>query len=238
MSSSSTIYNAIKPLVPGSIKHKVKSALQERTLGRALRKLKNITTGAVPSREILEELQKGWSNEGMAAQEEYLEAVARYAMDAKGPILECGSGLTTLLLGVIAGSRGVDVWTLEHSPDWHLRVSDTLKRNGISGVNNCLVKLKDYGEFTWYDTPLSTMPGSFSLVVCDGPPGTTKGGRYGLIPVFKDRLPRGTTILLDDADREAESRAMAQWSAEMKISTTLHDESRGKFAVITVLGNE
>jgi hypothetical protein len=40
--------------------------------------------------------------------------------------------------------------------------------------------------------------------VCDGPKGTTRGGRYGLAPVMKDRLAPGCIVLLDDTSREAE----------------------------------
>jgi hypothetical protein len=142
------------------------------------------------------------------------------------------------LLGLFAGNRGIDVWTLENSAEWHQRMSDTLKENGIRGVKNCHAPLKDYGPFSWYDAPVSAMPARFSMVVCDGPPGTTKGGRYGLVPVLRDRLQGGTIILLDDAHRESELEALTEWEKVIRINKTFQKESRGEFAVITVLSNE
>lgn len=34
----------------------------------------------------------------------------------------------------------------------------------------------------------------FSLIICDGPPGGTKGGRSGLVPVMRSKLERSTLI--------------------------------------------
>src|SRR5262249_4210812 len=158
--------------------------------------------------QSLKRLQTAWDNEGMAAQTAYLREVARHASQTSGPILECGSGLTTLIIGLFAGRRGIKSWTLEHFAAWHQRVSETLARLQISTVKNYLAPLKDYGEFSWYDPPREGLPDRFSLIVCDGPPGSTKGGRYGVVPVLKDKFAPSTIILLDDADREAEADAL------------------------------
>ena len=45
----------------------------------------------------------------------------------KGPMLECGSGVTTILMGILCGRRNVEVWSLEHFGEWRDRVSETLK---------------------------------------------------------------------------------------------------------------
>ena len=47
------------------------------------------------------------------------------------------------------------------------------------------------GSFVWYDVPKDVWPAEFRLVVCDGPPGDMKGGRYGLLPLVGARLPPG-----------------------------------------------
>src|SRR5881296_3729307 len=86
-----------------------------------------LPAGQPPTREALVRLREAWGNPSFAAKLEYLEEVARRGASVGGPILECGSGLTTLLLGLVAVRRGVDVWTLEHLPDWHDRVAQDLK---------------------------------------------------------------------------------------------------------------
>ena len=225
----------LKRFIPRPIKQKLKKTLQQRALDRTLTEIAQLSP-EIPPTSLLERLQTAWDNEGMAAQTSYLREVAQHAATTSGPVLECGSGLTTLVVGLLAGRREVDLWTLEHYADWHRRVSETLARNNVTRVNNCLAELKDYGDFAWYDAPLEKLPKKFSLVICDGPPGSTKGGRYGLVPVLKDRLAPGTIILLDDAHREEEAVALERWQKLLELSVSFHEETRGKYAVITVLG--
>lgn len=189
--------------------------------------------GELPSREILVELATVWGNEGFAARLDYLSEVAQRANETQGPILECGSGLTTILVGLIAGRRGIETWSLEHSREWQEKLIDTLRHNGIDHVSVCLAELRDYGEFSWYDPPLESMPDKFSLIVCDGPPGNSKGGRFGLLPIFRERLTSNTTILLDDADRSGEREVLARWQEESNCSVELREAPNGSFAIVS-----
>jgi hypothetical protein len=136
-------------------------------------------------------------------------------MTLDGPILECGSGLSTILVGIIAKSRGVEHWALEHQEMWAAKVKMYLDRYKIDSVILSQKSLRDYGEFSWYDPPLEAMPESFALVICDGPPGSTKGGRYGLAKVMRDKLKPGCLILLDDAGREQELNIAKRWKEEL-----------------------
>ncbi|HEY0386090.1 MAG TPA: hypothetical protein VGC64_08760 [Pyrinomonadaceae bacterium] len=224
---------AIKRMVPRAIKEATKRALLARTFRRTVQAIMALPAGELPSRELLADLQRGWSNEGMAADIDYIEEVARRALGASGPVLECGSGLTTILLGLLAGKRGVGVWSLEHLPEWQQRVESALKQSGIPNVHVCLAPLKSYGAFSWYDAPLLTMPENFQLIVCDGPPEITPGGRYGLLPVMRERIHAGASILLDDANRASESRVLKMWAAEAKMSISFRQLPGGAFALAT-----
>ena len=88
--------------------------------------------------------------------------IARRAVVTRGPILECGSGLSTILLGLLAARRGVDVWSLEHIPEWHARVRSVLESVGIAAMRLHLTPLRSYGDFDWYRLPLASMPHAFS----------------------------------------------------------------------------
>lgn len=183
---------------------------------RAMRRFrKDVVAFTDPAHPVFADLVYGWGNPAWSAQAEYLAACIDHALTSDGPILECGSGLSTLLVGTAAQQRGRPYWCLENSPDWATRVRGTLGRYGIESVTISVAPLRDYGDFSWYDPPLSEMPNSFSLVLCDGPPGSTKGGRYGLVPVMGERLRHGCTILLDDAEREDEVSIAERWSAEL-----------------------
>jgi len=222
----------VRKLVPKSVKRPIKSFLLRRQLRRAIEKIRRLPQGVVPDRALLSELIVGWGNEGYAANLDYLEEIAKRAVSADGPILECGSGATTILLGVLCASRQIEVWSLEHSNEWRARIVELLERSGITGSRVCSAPLVEHGEFDWYDPPLAKMPKSFSLVICDGPPGSTKGGRYGLLPIMNDRLPRGSYVLVDDASRPAESEMVERWEREFQFETQVVDAAGGKFAVM------
>jgi len=226
----------LKKLVPRSIKRPVKEMLLRRQLRHAIKTIGRLPVGESPSRSQLRDLITGWSNEGFAANLEYLEAVADHSVKTKGPVLECGSGVTTILMGLLCGKRNIDVWSLEHYDEWRQRVSGVLSENDISGATVCSAPLVEYGEFVWYDPPLAQMPGAFSLVICDGPPGSTKGGRYGLLPVLGDRLRAGATILLDDAGRPGEAELIKRWENEARFQIEIRGDRERGFAVMRRLG--
>lgn len=54
-------------------------------------------------------LRYGWNNDSFSADVDCLMAVAREAERVRGSILECGSGITTLSLGIIARRRSIEV---------------------------------------------------------------------------------------------------------------------------------
>lgn len=185
--------------------------------------------------DILSRLVYGWGNEDWSAQHEYLRGSLQHALRAGGPILECGSGLSTLLLGAVAQQTGNAVWSLEHKPEWAARVDASLRRYRIRSVHLCVSPLKDHGQFSWYDPPVDQFPRAFAMVLCDGPPGDTKGGRYGLVPVMRTRLAPGAVILLDDAARPDEQRIAGRWAIELDARCALVGASK-PYAVITVPG--
>jgi predicted O-methyltransferase YrrM len=213
-----------KILVPPGVRRLLRGAHRGLTFRRAMRRFLASPEAALrPGSSILADLSYGWGNEGWSAREDFIADSLHHALTTSGPILECGSGLSTILLGAIATQRGLPYWALEHLPQWVARGQRHLERYRLGAVKLCLAPLKDYGDFSWYDAPLASMPGEFSLVICDGPPGGTKGGRYGLLPVLGNRLRPGCIVLLDDASRDQELAVARRWESELSAAT----EARG-----------
>ena len=219
----------LKKILPTGVRQALKKSAQRYAFEYAFHCIAAMAPEKIPSRKLLNQLRTGWGNEGWSGRPAYLEEVVKWAMITPGPILECGSGLTTLLLGLYAARRGVPVWTLEDSVDWHERMDAVLSRWHISGVELCLAPLCDYKSFSWYSPPMARMPGQFKLVVCDGPPErTTLGKRYGLLPVMGKRLESGCVILLDDLNTETTDNVVDYWTAERSATTKIlkADESQ------------
>jgi predicted O-methyltransferase YrrM len=227
--------SGMKNLVPKQIKRAVRKLVQEHQLRSAIGAIANLPLGDIPSRQLLSDLIAGWDNDGFVADLDYADELASRATTTTGPILECGTGMTTIILGLLAGRRGVEIWSLENSSAWHHKISGTLEHYGIKDVRISLAPLRDYERFSWYDLALLELPKEFSLVVCDGPPGTTKGGRYGLIPVLGNRLSPGSVILLDDAERPGEMESLHRWQAEVQLDIRIVEKASGTFAVVTRL---
>lgn len=180
-----------------------------RAMRRFMRDLPQTSQGFDP--QLLSELVQGWGN-SWSAQHEYLSACLEHVRDSDGPILECGSGLSTVLAGAVAQSRGIRIFSLEHDPKWASRTQKYLDKYRIYSVTMAVAPIRSYGDFDWYSLPsLQTIPGKIALVICDGPPGGTRGGRYGLVPVMLDKLRPDCTILLDDGARDDERAIAARW---------------------------
>lgn len=167
------------------------------------------------SDDALENLIYGWGNEGWSGTPEFLRVCIENALNCQAPILECGSGLSTIVLGVVAQRTGNSLWSLEHMTDWGARVEQVLRRFRIEAVRLCIAPLSRYGEYDWYTPPADGMPEHFGLVICDGPPSQTRGGRYGLVPQMRYRIERGCVILLDDAERPDEQVIVRRWTEEL-----------------------
>ena len=92
--------------------------------------------------------------------------------------------------------------------------------------------LQNYGEFDWYTVPES-LPSGITLVVCDGPPSATLGGRYGLLPTLGAHFAPNCQVLMDDAIRSSEIDIISRWERESGAISEYHETRKG-YACVTV----
>ncbi len=217
----------VNKLVPKALKTAIRQQWRKQVFHRALLKFQGMSMDQISADpDLLATLVASWGNAAWSADVEYLKTTLLAASQARGPILECGSGLTTILLGHVAPAS-VPLVALEHSEKWAQSVGAYLSRYRIDNARVANVGLRDYGEFSWYDAdPLTPEERGFSLVICDGPPGDTPGGRYGLLPVMQSHLASGCEVLLDDFHRPSEQETVARWSREFDLQV-LSDGASG-----------
>lgn len=131
-----------------------------------------------------------------AASPEMLFAAYNFALNAKGPILECGSGLTTLVMGIAAERSGVAVHSLEHELDWVRTMRKRLR--GMDRVFLHHAPLEEYWpDFVSYRIPVALESLDYSILVCDGP--QRKWGRDGVFRLLERQIS-GAHWLIDDTD--------------------------------------
>ncbi len=202
-----------------------------------MRKFRSLKGRIGKNSEIFTDLIYGWGNEGWSALGEYLHACIDQTRESNGPILECGSGLSTILLGIICQETDNRLWTLEHDQKWADKVKSILEKHKIDSVHLCVAPLINYGDFSWYTPPTDSMPKNFSLVICDGPPGDTPGGRYGLLPVMKDHFTQSCVILLDDGARQDEKSIAERWSSTENGSFVIRGTEKPYIEISLQFGN-
>lgn len=224
---------AIRYMFPPSARATFRRLHRRYVFRRALQDVdRTAGLGASPAAALLEALVYGWGNHTFSARHEFLAALLEYGRVANGPILECGSGLSTIVLATVSRQQ---VWSLEHDPTWGKHTQVALDRNGCTHAHVLSAPLRNYGQFTWYDPPLDVMPCDFALVVCDGPPAGTPGGRFGLMPLMRPRVRSGCVVLLDDASRAGERHVAEEWARKFDMTCSMVGE-RQRYAVLTVPG--
>ncbi len=160
----------------------------------------------------LDKLINSWGNKGFSANKFYLNSCIKYSINANNSILECGSGLSTILIGILIKGKKITLYSLEHNKFWFKKISKELKRLNLDNVKIIYAPLKDYGTFEWYNIePKFFKEKYFDVIICDGPPADTKGGRFGLIPVLKEKMNNKTKILVDDTIRQGEREMIEKW---------------------------
>jgi len=183
------------------------------------------------SNDILQRLVYLWGNEGWSGLSAYLQSCLQHSYKTDGYILECGSGLSTILMGIVAKQKGVKLVSLENSKKWMKRTGWYLKHFNISNASIMYSPIVDRGDYEWYKIDENSLPDKVSLVILDGPPGEIKGGRTGFFPECSNIIKKDTIILVDDVEREDEMGMVSDFSASMKFRYTV-TEGNKPFAIM------
>lgn len=187
--------------------------LKAALLSRACSRIEDRSCRQPPSGLDILQLATAWGNLGYAAGLSYLRQVGGHAAASSGVILECGSGATTLLVGALTRQANRRFIVLEHDRTWYEFLRRNLDYLEYSHVTLLHAPLIDYQGYHWYQIPRDLMMEKISLVICDGPPGSNPGGRYGLLPTMMEHLADECVILMDDTHRRAEQHIIAAWTA-------------------------
>jgi len=188
--------------------HPITWRVRRPSLIKAARSLVKHAPQRLPTRHEAAYLAAKWSQGTATASPEVLVEVAELCRRADGPVLECGSGASTL---VAAAYSQYGCWSLENHSGWMDRVNECLRLSGLPS-RVVYAPLISYCDFDWYRVP-DGLPESFDAVICDGPAGDTRGGRLGLLSVLGEKLA-GARVLLDDFHRLGEQHVVEEWTQQ------------------------
>lgn len=197
------------------------------SLDEAIAALRVVDPNCTPPTYMISDLQWVGAQLGFRQNSRpYLRHMAQKASMVDGNVLECGSGLSSLLLAVTAGRRGFSVHTFEHDPLIQRKLEGLVARYRLRNITIHHTPIRSYGDFDWYEVPRDQVGKDFRLVICDGPARhLTDSGRYGLFPMMRDRLDPQCRVIMDDSNRSLDRHVIRRWRKEHQIEV----QSYGRF---------
>jgi hypothetical protein len=156
-----------------------------------------------------------------AASPDFLLLIAQHALDSKPEVIvECGSGVSTLVLARCMQLKGSGhVYSLEHDSEFTQKTRQHLERHELSKwatvFHAPLYGHHLHGEqWPWYsEEVLPKLP--IDMLVIDGPPYTVRSlARYPAGPILFNRLNDFAVVFVDDTNREDERKILGMWASE------------------------
>ncbi|MDH3343077.1 MAG: class I SAM-dependent methyltransferase, partial [Gammaproteobacteria bacterium] len=155
-----------------------------------------------------------------SAAPDFIDLIVDHALQTKPEVIvECSSGLTTLVLArccQINGRGGVI--SLENGEEYAEKTRQQLETFALDDYAQVLYspleKVALDQDYDWYS--LESLPEvSIDMLVIDGPPGfIQKNSRYPALPLLFEKFSKKCSVFLDDAARDDEKELVAQWQAE------------------------
>jgi len=160
--------------------------------------------------------------------------VEHIATECPDTIVECGSGLSTLMLAKSCEHIGKGhVFSLDCGDEFADSTRDAINYYNLGQYATVLhAPLVDYqlGDdlYQWYALDDLTVE-RIDMLVIDGPPAIKqKHARYPAIPLLFNRLLPGSHIFMDDAERTGEREIVELWKeAYSELDVKYLDTERG-----------
>ncbi|NOX09905.1 MAG: class I SAM-dependent methyltransferase [Gammaproteobacteria bacterium] len=156
-----------------------------------------------------------------SAAADFLQLIVDHSLNTQPvTILECSSGLTSLMLSRCCQiNQQGQVYSLENGKEYALKTQAHLDHHQLAQYATIIhAPLEAYviGErnYSWYR--INEIPQqAIDMLVIDGPPGfIQKHSRYPALPLLWNKLADHCTIFLDDAAREEEQELVTMWLQE------------------------
>ena len=156
-----------------------------------------------------------------SAAPDFLHLILEHCLTTRpATILECSSGLTTLVLARCCQlNQHGHVWSLENGAEYVDKTQAELAEFGLMEYATVChapleKKIINNVEYLWYaQNAIPNKP--IDMLVIDGPPGfIQKHSRYPALPILFDKLADNSVVFLDDAAREDEKEIIALWQAQ------------------------
>lgn len=187
-----------------------------------------------PSLATISELYAHWGDPLTQGGESYLRSCLAEARAASGPIVQCGAGLLSLVLGSLCQTSAVparQLWCLEHDPHWANTIRSWLTQYRMGRVHVITSRPHLFEEFVWYAADPERLASGVSLVLCEGGR-AAPSGVPGALARLEPRLADPSIVLARGVGRADDLRRAHQWAKDHGASCVVVDREQG-FVKIT-----
>lgn len=142
-------------------------------------------------------------------------------------IVECGSGVSTILIGKLLKQLGAGhLYSLEEDENWFKVMSGAIAHDELAEYVTLyfapLEQNPESGEL-WYGLDsvgqIRERAAHIDLLLIDGPKSIGPLSRYPALPAFAPVLDAESLIVLDDSKRPFEQAVIKRWSQSFDIQT-------------------
>ncbi len=173
---------------------------------------------------------------GWAATPEFAVTLYEFVRNRRpNLVLELGSGASSVVMAAALEQNGSGrLVSIEQDREYAEKTRNALDRQGLAERAEVVhapitsVALDD-GNWKWYDLDAVPTDAPIDLLVIDGPHRELqKMARYPALPILFDRLASDAVIVVDDAHRKDERRAMSRWTSEFDgLEVEMRDSPKG-----------
>lgn len=163
-------------------------------------------------------LDSEWGN-GWSVSPEFLVTTIALARKTSGTAIECGSGLTSLVMA--AANPNLHVHALESSPAWADKLRNVIDQRNIKNITLHVRPLIEYPDGKWYN--IEGLPRSgYDLALIDGPSRIS-----GTRSVVYDQIDlTGTNVIVDDAGDPYVHGPLVRWARDNNRKLTVLGQQR------------
>jgi hypothetical protein len=188
-------------------------------LDRAIRAARASNPGPLPD-ILVSEICETWGDAQLNGADGFMSACLDVASRVTGPILQCGAGLSTLLLGLTAERSNVHLWTLEHHAHAANSARSWLHQYEIANAHVISAPADLMEDCVGYVVDANRLPANLGLVICEGSSAVPASAR-SILSRVGDRLDPNGIVLVHHVKRRRDAEFLAQWAKSRNASMVL-----------------
>ncbi|MEQ9451259.1 MAG: hypothetical protein RJQ07_06710 [Pseudomonadales bacterium] len=200
--------------------------MRSHQLDRIMRRLPD-SEGQV-ERDLIADLYAHWGDPLSRADESYLRSCLAHIKVSKSHILQCGVGLSTMVMAVsnMRGAGDNHLWSLTDDPHWANVMRSWLTQYHIRNTHIVVCSPRIFDGYVWYNVDTRQLPKGITLALPSGGSASV-GGAVGLIARMGDELSDNCVVLARDLKKEADRQQVADWAKCQRLNCVVVDKSSG-----------